>query len=370
MRATPRKLQLITLLFSVLAVFPTESQAAERKVALLVVECEAQNGVCKKQHLVRYRFSDGELVSRDVVLTALTDRVRFDLGQNHIYLNRYVITHWGDVIDVRTGGLLHESIGEYLGADGSRIVQRVTRIDVKGFFYFDLKTNRYARLKRPGKWALPGLLSPDQTKSISASEMGTLEVWLHTLKTPKKLLGSGFKVSLSEFCCSLAQPPVLWLDNDRILTQRSNGEIVILRLNGTVELLVKIPIEEPSNTNPSFDRNLEGRIVYHCSGEAYVLDVENKKYETNEWEPLGNGFELGLRVSRDYGQIIRFKGEEIGRWWSGIARTTEGFVALEYGEVGSNLGYPKGVKVWNNITEKWVTIDAKWTEEIVGWIEE
>ena len=79
---------------------------------------------------------------------------------------------------------------------------------------------------------------------------------------------------------------------------------------------------------------------------------------------------METQLSREYGQILRFNGREIGRWWSGGARTTEGFIAFEYGDVGSNLGYPKGVKVWNNITEKWVTLDAKWTNEIIGWIEE
>ena len=267
----------MTLLFSVLAIFSIEAQAAKRNVALLVVECEAENGLCKKNHLVRYRFSNGELVSRDIVLTTSTNRVSYSLGANHIYLNRYLITHWADIIDVSTGKLLHNGIGEYVAAEADRIIHHVENVDVQGYFYFDLKTNRYARLKRPGKWALPGLLSPDQTKSVSASELGSLEIWLHTLKVPKKLLGSGFRVSLSEFCCDLPKPPLLWLDNDRILTQKSNGEIVILRLNGTVEPLLKIPIEKGSDTNPSFDRNHDGRIVYHCSGEAYVLDVENKK---------------------------------------------------------------------------------------------
>lgn len=370
MRATRRKLQLVTLLLSVLAVFSIEAQAAKRIVALLVVECEAKNGLCETQHLVRYRFSDGELVSKDTVLTTSTNGVRFDLGQNRIYRNRYVITNWADIIDVPSGKVLHSGPGEYVAAEADRIITHVEHVDVRGYFYFDLKTNRYSRLRGPNKWALPGVLSPDQTKSVSANEWISMEVWLHTLKRRKKFLGSGFTVRLSEICCDRPRPPLLWLDNDRILTQKSNGEIVILRLNGTVEPLVKIPIEEPSNSNPSLDRNLDGRIVYYCSGEAYVIDVENKKYSTYEWQPLGSGFEEETELSREYGRIIRFNGLEIGRWWSGGVRTTSGFVALEYGDVGSNLGYPKGVKVWNNITEKWTTLDAKWHNEIIGWIEE
>lgn len=362
---------ILALLCCLLAVLPSKAQVSNHKgVALLVVECEATGGPCNKHHLIRYRFRDGEQVSKDVVVTTSVHRVRFDLGQNHIYLNRYVITEWGDVIDVRTKKVLHDGIGEYVGAEGSRIVQSVERIDIKGIFYYDIESNRYSRLRSPGKWALPGLLSPDQTKSVSVSDWGSNEVWLHTLKRKQKRIASGFRASVSESCCSFPKIPVLWLDNDRILTQKSNGEIVTLRVTGEVEALLKIPVGEPPDILPQLYRNAEGQIVYEHGNEAYVLDVENKKYTPYEWASLGNGFERERGFDKTYGHIFRFQGGEIGRWWACCAKSTNGFVAMEYGDVGSNLGYPKGVKVWNSTNKKWVTIDARWLSTIIGWIVE
>lgn len=329
-----------------------KGQAADRIVALLLVECEAMNGTCDTQHLIRYRFSNGEIVSKDIILTMPTTSVRYDLGQNHIYQNRYVITHWGDIVDVKAKSLLHNGIGEYIGAEGTLIIHKVSRTDVKGFFYYDLKSNKYARLKLPSKWALPGLLSPDQTKSVSVSRDGFGEIYLHNLKGKKKTLGSGFQVDLSEHCCSLSIPPVLWISNDRILTQRSNGEIVILRFDGSIEPLVKINIKEPADSLPQFYRNPEGKIIYSCSYEHYILDVENRSYSPYEWESHGHGFESELEEHLEFWQRIRFHGEEIGRWWSCCAKTTKGHVSLEYADVGTNLGNPKGVKVWSGATNK------------------
>src|SRR5688572_16815886 len=74
-------------------------QAGKRDATLLAVECESRNGLCETHRLVGYGFKNGELVSQTTILSTPTGRVRYDLGENHIYLNRYVITNWGDVID-------------------------------------------------------------------------------------------------------------------------------------------------------------------------------------------------------------------------------------------------------------------------------
>jgi hypothetical protein len=361
------KLPILLLFCFLLPVSSTQGQVSSHNAALLVVECEAKNGLCETQHLVRYRFRDGVQVSRDVVLA--DPDTSFNLGGNHIYQNRYVITRWGDVVDVEKKKLLHDGEGDFVGTDGSRVIQHVDRRDVKGFFYYDLESNRYARLRSPKKWALPGLLSPDQTRSISTPDFGDGEIWLHTLNKKKKLLGSKFRVGVSG-SCSMPTPPVLWLDDKRILTQRTIGEIVILHLNGRVEPLLTIPITDTSGSVPSLDRDAQGRITYAWSGGIHTLDVENKKHLPYEWAPLGHGFELEVGLNQVYGEIARFNGQEIGRWWSSAAITTEGFVAMIYGEVGSNLGYPKGVKVWNSKSKEWVTIDAKWMNTIIGWITE
>jgi len=356
-----------TLIAALLLAVPLHAKTA----ALLAVECESVDGACAIQHLVRFRFENGAVVSKDTVLTTDTGHVRFDLGKNRIYRNRYVLTEWGDVIDIQEKKVLHDGKGTFVAADGDRIIQRLNRVDAEGWFVYDLASGKYARLRAPGKWALPGLLSPDQTRSAETPQWGT-EIWLHRLNAKKRLLGDKFHVELDERCCSSPRPPLLWLDDDRILTQRHNGEIVVLRLDGTIEPVVKIPISGPSLSLPEFFRDRNGRIVYECSSRSFAIDVENKSYAAYEWLPLGFDFEAERELDASYGYVIRFRGEEIGRWWASTweTPTADGWIAMEYGDVGSNLGYPKGIKVWSRASGQWTTVDLPWVTALVGWVEE
>jgi hypothetical protein len=366
------KFKIFTLLCFALIVFSrfVEGQAASRNAALFAVECVAEDGVCERQNIVRFRFKNGELISKDIIFTSQTTDVRFDLGENFIYRNRYVISNWGDVVDTQTKSLLHDSKGDYVAAEGNQIIIKVDRDDVEGYFYFDLERKTYARLPMPGKWTLPGVLSPDQSKSVSGDDG---KIRLHRLKRKEKTLSSGFiaqtDISSSEISSG---PPLFWLDNERVLTQKSNGEIVVLYLDGTVKPVVKIPIEEPNYTKPFFFRNGLGQIIYGCGGKTFIVDVESKTYAPYKWLAFNSRFEAENGRDKSYGHIIRFQGREIGRLWGGVwsARTTGDYFAADYNEVGSNSSYSKGIKVWSGANGKWTTIELDWLDNIIGLIDE
>jgi hypothetical protein len=76
--------------------------------------------------------------------------------------------------------------------------------------------------------------------------------------------------------------------------------------------------------------------------------------------------------SDEYGRVIRYQGTEIGRRWCGPGetRTAPGRIAVAHGAVGSNLGYPEGVKVWSAETGAWISIKPEWLTAIIGWVEE
>jgi hypothetical protein len=345
-----------------------QAQVSNRTPALLAVECEAARGTCDIQNLVRYRFNKGELVSKETIYTTKDLGVRFDLGENHIYRNRFVITNWGDVIDIENKKLLHEGEGEFVAVEGDQIIHNVRRDGRRGYFVYDLKLNRYGRLRLPSKWTLPGLLSPDQTKS---AEGDNRKIWLYRLNGKRKLLGSGFAVNV-DISASIVnfRAPVFWLDNHRILTQTGNGKLVVVRLDGSVQRIVDIPVERPGGSLPSFYLSEEGKPVYQCSEGEFIIDVKNRSYAPYDWVGLGHQFDVEAENNPAFGNIIRYRGTEIGRLWSGTSRITDGYLAVEYGEVGSNLGYPKGIKVWSRDTGKWTTIDSKWLSTIIGWVDE
>lgn len=359
----------VATLFWLLLITPFTAVAQNQDVALIAVECVAVKGLCEQQNLVRFRFRNGVLVSQDVILNTKTVRVRFALNDNQLYRNRYVINRSADIVDVQNKQVLHEGDGEYVATEGDRIIQRLDSSRTKGYFYYDLKTDRYRRLSRFMKWELPGLLSPDQTKSVEGDGDS---IWLHRLGRPKKLLGSGFSVQAEIYVSFFARPPVFWLDDTRILTQKNNGEVVSLQLDGTVTPIVKIPINEPNDAEPSFHRDLDGRIIYRVSGRRFVINVDEKSYSAHEWSTLGFGFDAENERNASYGHVVRYRGKEIGRLWATVwgAPTIDGHVAFLYGDVGSNLGYPKGIQVWSSVSNSWTKINPKWVTHVIGWVRE
>jgi hypothetical protein len=72
-------------------------------------------------------------------------------------------------------------------------------------------------------------------------------------------------------------PPIMWLDNSTILTQRSNGKLVTVNVKGKVEKIVDMKLEEQPGSLPNLDRDDDGNIVYFCDRE-YLIDVKNKKF--------------------------------------------------------------------------------------------
>jgi hypothetical protein len=360
---------LFALAFLLLAV-PAFAQAQARRdrAALIAVECESHQGSCSIQHLVKYEFGSGR-VSRDVILTRPTQLVSYDLGQNHLYRGRYLITQWGDIVDIRKKQFLHDGMGQYAGVEGDRIIEKVARPNLHAYFYYDLKSGKYARLKSPGKWALPGVLAPNETKSVSADSFGNGTVRLHQLNGRKQLLASGLTASVTG--CELSKAPLFWLNDETILTQRSDGDLITVDMNGRITPVLTITAEKSEYSYaPKFHRNDAGQIVYEFVSGSYVIDVENKQYSRldTSWTDLGDGFEWE-RDQGSSGRLIRFQQHDIGRWWVVSTQTTAGYIAVEYGDVGYLFGKPKGFKVWSEADKHWVTVDPAWLTRLVGWIE-
>jgi hypothetical protein len=231
-----RKPRLALLLFFALA--PAISQA-QQNYSLLLVEFGKDSNGEQTQTLVRYRFAGGVLVAKDNILTRRTLELRYDLGQNQIYQNRYVITHWGDVIDLATRQLRFKSRGSLVGIDKSAdsVIVRVNHIDDEGVYAFDLASHDYWRLEHPGLWASQGLLSP----SGKLAAMGDADkIWLQRPGGKKVLLGDRFLRTGTFSCSDLARPTFVWADDNRLLTQRDNGQLVLVDVTGKVEPLLTI----------------------------------------------------------------------------------------------------------------------------------
>lgn len=342
-----------------------DARTTEADATLYLIENIAPKGTVDVRDLVRYRFHEGEVTPKEVVVSK-DQRFFGHFGGHHLLSDRFLVTKFGAVIDLRGKKVLHdEDNGNYLGTEGSRVVfQMDNESRPKGFFAFDLETGKLSKLDDPGHWALPGVKSPDRAASVVG---GGSEVWLHRPGRAAVSLGKQFASELSALSSSFPEAPLLWLDAERILTQTGNGKLVVLKTDGTTAALVAIGDLSPPVSRPRLHRDRDGNVVYTC-GRSFLIDVKAKKALPYRWRPLGHGFECDDDWDSAHGHVIRYRGRTIGRLWCDPlhAATSDGLLAIAYGPPGSNLGYPKGVKVWSRTTSRWTAIDA-WFNDVVGW---
>ncbi|HJZ59448.1 MAG TPA: hypothetical protein VKE74_31175, partial [Gemmataceae bacterium] len=204
---------------------------------------------------------------------------------------------------------------------------------------------------------LPGVRSPDGTKSV---ELGETQSTLHQLGQPPRALGGGFHVELDPHLLVIRRVPVLWLDNERFLTQTSNGVLVTVSLDGTRKPVVSVPMDLELGGFPRLHRDLAGRIIYDGFTPGFVVDVDARTWEQCEWVALGHEFEADWGSSE-----LRYKGRRIEGlkcWphWEGRTATTEGYIAMMTGM------YQDEVRVWST-TGEWFTIDVR-PECLIGWV--
>lgn len=301
---------------------PSNSRAEENKIySLYVSECAADP--CSIVDLVRYSFKNGVLEPKKILAT-------IPFGDNRTYLPPALIK------DIEKSNSTSEDAE-----------------DIGGI----LRT-----------------YSPDH--STIAYSSGD-EIYIKQSDGTKAVLASGLSLELSPMSASLPiGAPLLWLDNDRILTQQKNGKIILVRRSEKAphpELIADIPNLGPAMSPPSFSLTPEGTVLYYISGSGggyFKIDINEKKYERPSYMPVGNDFEIEIYAGNKASDI-RYRGKSIGSYWCGhYAKTADGHIAVLYGSVGSNLGYPAGVAVWNRETRKWTEIKTKWGPNTIGWVVE
>lgn len=338
---------------------------ADGDVSLLVlVHLPTEN----RHQLVRFPFKNGEPQPAETVWEGSWDF--FGVAWKHqVVGNRFVVTATGGVIDVWEKQALHEGSGELIEATDDRVVsgrERGSSQPRDRIVSFDLRTRKVERLagREAEPYALPGIRSPDGTKSVQTIFS---ELILHRVGHPPQSLGE-FWVHQSTKSSNYGNPPVLWLDADRFLTQHGNGNLIAVALDGTRTPVVDVPAKLKVIGAPHLSRNPDGGIVYWCGQDAFVIDLEAKTGELCKWGSLGHGFEASWESDWRNRYAIRYRGEEVGRVRRspnapGQAASTEGFVALVEER---NLDH-FSIQVWSSVTAKWTALDVRPTL-IVGWM--
>lgn len=283
------------------------------------------------------------------------------LNLQPIIANRYLVAGSGSVIDLQEKALIHKSAGRLMEVRGGRVVSGVHN---SGKFErpvaFNLRTRAIEKLADHEaeefmmRSELPEERSPDGMKSVTVRE--NVLTLVH-VGHPSKRLGT-FKVGEHPLS------PGLWLDNERFLTQDGSGNLLAVGLDGVRVPVVQIPVVENKNDWPYLRRDADGRIIYACGRERFLIDADAKTWERCEWESLGHGFEESSLGDDQRRRVYRYKGTEIARspFWTRIgpyeALATDGYIAV---------WIEHDLCVWSAGTGHWTTLGAH-TDQIAGWL--
>ncbi len=383
-------------IFILMVVYGADGFTQSKLQKLLVAEYRIDSsGSGKYTYLTAYKFKEGLFVSKDTLFEAPTTKEGimgayvvygyYAGGENTIYKNRYVITTNGAVIDVRSGKLVREQSDHFVEAIGDTLIfTRNDSITGKRYLALDLKTGAYDFIKE-NTWYKPrfGNSSPDNNYYLTIDRSTfPYKVCLNGYDGNRKVVvsdaGEGFYNSLSS---QLPDVETYWLNNHSFLYVVHH-----LKRSAQDKLYHKVDIRKYNLTDGSDDsfftldsipqgvlngyfyENGVGETLYVASsGQAYLLDTIHSRlldYPEAKW-----GHHFTTRSDKD-GLAFKYKDMEIGTIWAKGVFIDQGVISTEYGETGSNLGYPKGIKVWTAEKKEWVTFDIPWISAIVGWLNE
>ncbi len=353
-----------------------------KKVSLLLAEYDNNAATNNLQHLVNYHFVDGAMVSKETVISLPTKKagvtgnyVRFDLGKNRIYRNRYVITGIGNVIDIKTKKLLVFERGEFVKFSGDSIIFRTNDIfKGKYFSVLNLKTEKFGKIENANynPNPRPDIEVDETTKPFSISAYytnGKQDILVKDagFGESQPLLGADVKRKFQIF----------WLDNTSFLyanfsKDQHKATIYKVNINHSIEKVGEISEIPSTAANAFFEYSSDGAVVYSCGKGLFTLDFKKKVATKLLYQPIGNNFFVETDENPKYGRMVMYEIDPLGKKWCRLdnAKTISGYAAFQNEILMGEDRFPQGVGVWNTTTKKWMTLDIDNLSDIVGWVEE
>jgi len=341
--------------------------------SLYVATC-TDNKKCNKQQVHRFRFQNGVLISRDVVVETPPTSDRFIIGVSSVIDDRYFISPRGAVLDAQTGTLYAKEIGNRSSYDSGKVyIEQYPKFDKRlRTMVLDLATGKYDLYRDFNFFVGSGVLSPNHQRKISYDPaIPRFFILEREGPDPSKYStkwGFGdFKVTCNRSCWYDKAPPAVWIDNDRFITQRSNGVLVIYDFR-TKEWtdLATIPLPKIVDSKPKLLKDAEGDFFYEAD-KLYKLDIENKRYSEAAFLALPFKFR---RTGGNDTTLFRFNDRELGSSISRYWVATDGYLAVDYQDTTAGYWEPLGIKVWSVAANSWTSIKLDYAPIVLGWINE
>ncbi len=381
-RKTVSKIVACLFTGAVLISFGMNLLPAGKKRFLIVAEYDVAAAANHTVHIVRIPFTDGIPGARekimDVVIQQAGDkvpRIRFDLGRNQIYNNRYIITAYGQVIDMIGKKVLVDTHDQFVKASGDSIVIYTNDIARGKFFsILDLKTGAYAQAAHPDYNPLPGAgVETDCSQR-------NYKIWYYPASKPKVevVKDAGYGEDYALIPGGKAHLPMFWIDNVTFVYPYYNSlhtVATIYKVNYVTHEQVKVGVIDqlPENRKyTEFLTDLDGNVVYNCSRGYFRIDTKKNEVEEMKYFKVGHGFEIAMEETAGKGNEIKHNGSSIGYYFCTpkLAVTTEDGISFPFEIVMESEHYLQGAAYWSGETSKWKTTGDSDLCSVVGWTTE
>lgn len=357
------------------------SSAPANKKILIVAEYDDNAAKNHIQYLVSYTFINGAMTQKETLMVVPLqkqgvqgDYVRFDIGKNKLYRNRYIVSGIGNVIDLKLKKIVLTEKDNFVAFSGDSIVFHTDDI-FKGEYYsvFDLKTEQYKKVENAN---YNPLAKPDVELDETAKPFKIVGYFANG-KKDVLLADAGYGELKASNVTEQIKSALFWLDKKFFLyasySQKQDAVIIYkIGIDKSVEKLGEIQAIPNVATISFFEFGLDGSVVYSCDKGRFAIDAVNKTVEKKQEEFIGNKFSIESHEEAAYGRKIKYNGEEVGKKWCRFdnAQSISEYLAVQNDMQMNGERYPLGVAVWHVATKKWTQIEASNVSNIIGWIEE
>lgn len=354
----------------------------EKKTSLVIAVYDQQAAQNHIVHLFKVPYTNGVAGPQEKLMDIVTQqagdkvpRVRFDLGPNQVYRGRWVITAYGNVVDLVQKKLLVDQHDQFVKSSGDSLIFYTNDI-FKGKYYswLDLQTGNYQKISKPSFSAKTG-------RDVEADcSSRNYKIWLFPPSAPKVELvrDAGYGEDISLIPNARQQCPIFWIDNDEFVYPNYSAEknyVAIYKVNAVSkeqEKVGEIDLLPENHKLSRFYRAPDGTIVYECARGHFGIDLKKKEAVELKDIPLGFGFTIASDETPGKGRKVKANGQEIGMYYCDpfTASVADGFIAFPYEIALGEEHYLQGAAAWSSVSGKWKTVGDSDLAAVVGWMEE
>jgi len=288
---------------------------------------------------VRFNFEDGKFISKEVLFKTYVEKN--GSISPPLIKGRYLLTYNRTVYEHRPKDELTYDLVLNKFVDNSIRSKIASPLNIKEM---DLRRSPDGK-----SWVNLPMLTEQLDQLV-----------IHHRTDPDVSISGPFQVSTAGVVSIIPTLPLLWTDNKHLLTQRSNGLVIQIGRDGSIEEFPRID-SCTADGFPLLIRTHTNHIIYRCEDD-FLLNTSNLSFKQIHHD-LDYGF------ARDDGKLY-YNDIEVG--FEGRDELTTGnFIAVTDRSAGIGI-YESSqidtVRIWNATTKEWskFVLDEGYVE-LIGW---